>query len=243
MPQPARQLAAFLLLCLLFLPQANAETFTGRVVTILDGDTVDVLVGKRPRRVRLEGIDAPEKAQAFGYAAKVDGCRWVLVSNFLELRLYRTDRGQGYCQRFALADLADPERLRTFLFLLSRESLFGSAPEIESPVERLAASTHIEEQRISKAFYVFYRDLRIDLFHQLRADNPAPAGTSTDVHLDHLLERAQKLLDRCLFICFCEDTRLLPPKILMQERRDVSALRGTDALDDWLLFCLFFCNL
>ena len=32
--------------------------------------------------------------QAFGYAAKVDGCRWVIVSNFLEVRLYRTDHGQ-----------------------------------------------------------------------------------------------------------------------------------------------------
>ena len=28
------------------------------------------------------------------YAAKVDGCRWVIVSNFLEVRLYRTDHGQ-----------------------------------------------------------------------------------------------------------------------------------------------------
>jgi len=38
--------------------------------------------------------------QAFGYSARVDGCRWVIVSNYLELRLYRTDRGQGYYQRF-----------------------------------------------------------------------------------------------------------------------------------------------
>ena len=53
--------------------------------------------------------------QAFGYAAKVDGCRWVVLSNFLELRLYRTERGQGYCQRFELAELADPDRLAEFV--------------------------------------------------------------------------------------------------------------------------------
>jgi hypothetical protein len=176
--------------------------------------------------------------QAFGYAAKVDGCRWVLVSNFIELRLYRTDRGQGYCQRFALADLADPEVLRTFLFLLSRERLFGIAPESESPVERLASSTHVEEQRISKAFYVFYRDLRIDLFHQLRADNPAPAGTPADAHLDRLLELAQKILDRCLFICFCEDTRLLPPKILTQALTTKTA--GFVQVSRWQQLCGLF---
>ena len=78
--------------------------------------------------------------QAFGYAAKVDGCRWVIVSNFLEVRLYRTDRGQGYSQRFRLAELIDPERLTAFLFLLGRASLLGTDPNLASPVERLAIS-------------------------------------------------------------------------------------------------------
>lgn len=40
--------------------------FSGEVVRILDGDTVDVLVNRKPIRVRLANIDAPEKAQAFG---------------------------------------------------------------------------------------------------------------------------------------------------------------------------------
>jgi hypothetical protein len=152
--------------------------------------------------------------QAFGYAAKVDGCRWVIVGNLFELRLYRTDRGQGYCQRFWFADLADPERVDVFLFLLSRETLLGADPAAPSPVERLAGHTHVAEERITKAFYVFYRDLRLDLFYRLRADNPAPASLSAESHAVRLLEMAQKLLDRCLFICFCEDIGLLPAKVL-----------------------------
>jgi micrococcal nuclease len=66
----ARLIAA--LLFLLLLPLAHAETFAGKIVRVLDGDTVDVLVAKDqpPRRVRLAGIDAPEKAQAFGARAK-----------------------------------------------------------------------------------------------------------------------------------------------------------------------------
>ena len=45
--------------------QAHAD-FAGRVVGVLDGDTVDVLVDRTPIRTRLAEIDAPEKAQAFG---------------------------------------------------------------------------------------------------------------------------------------------------------------------------------
>lgn len=38
----------------------------GPVVAVLDGDTVDVLVDRKPVRVRLAEIDAPEKGQPFG---------------------------------------------------------------------------------------------------------------------------------------------------------------------------------
>ena len=117
-----------------------------------------------------------------------------------------------------MADLAAPGCLSVFLFLLSRDTLLGAAADSESPVERLASQTHVEEERITKAFYVFYRNLRQDLFYQLRRDNPpAPGDKGEDqaaAHQDRLLELAQKLLDRCLFICVCEDTRLLPPKVL-----------------------------
>lgn len=46
---------------------ACAETITGKVIGVIDGDTIEVLdATKTPRRIRLEGIDAPEKAQPFG---------------------------------------------------------------------------------------------------------------------------------------------------------------------------------
>jgi hypothetical protein len=176
--------------------------------------------------------------QAFGYAAKVDGCRWVIVSNFVEVRLYRTDRGQGYCQRLKVADLADPDALETWVFLLSRVTLLGSDPADESPVERLVHQTHVEEERITKAFYCFYRDLRLDLFHQLKADNPAPNEDQAVDHQVRLLELAQKLLDRCLFICFCEDTRLLPAKVL---RRALTVkTEGFVPVSRWQQLCGLF---
>jgi endonuclease YncB( thermonuclease family) len=40
------------------------------VVGVSDGDTITVLVGKRPIKIRLEGIDAPEAKQSFGNRSK-----------------------------------------------------------------------------------------------------------------------------------------------------------------------------
>ncbi|MDP2030756.1 MAG: thermonuclease family protein [Thiobacillus sp.] len=44
--------------------------FSGRVVSIADGDTITVLVERQQVKVRLVEIDTPEKAQAFGAKAK-----------------------------------------------------------------------------------------------------------------------------------------------------------------------------
>ena len=54
------------LLTLLFCAEVSGQSFTGRVVKVSDGDTITVLVGTQQERVRLYGIDAPEKAQPYG---------------------------------------------------------------------------------------------------------------------------------------------------------------------------------
>ena len=54
---------------LLGLGNATATTLTGKVVKVADGDTVTVLVGNEQRRVRLAGIDAPERKQPYGKAS------------------------------------------------------------------------------------------------------------------------------------------------------------------------------
>lgn len=44
--------------------------FSGRVVGVTDGDTIKVLHNGKAEKIRLHGIDCPEKAQPFGTKAK-----------------------------------------------------------------------------------------------------------------------------------------------------------------------------
>ena len=61
-----RTLAAFMLLAV-FACDAFAATLAGRVVGVSDGDTVTVLTAENHQfKIRLSGIDAPEKKQPFG---------------------------------------------------------------------------------------------------------------------------------------------------------------------------------
>lgn len=62
----------FLLLSLCMLPRlAMAAAWSGLVVGVSDGDTLKVLDERRQTHtIRLMGIDAPEKAQAFGQRSK-----------------------------------------------------------------------------------------------------------------------------------------------------------------------------
>ncbi len=58
--------ALLLLVCGL----AGAADFSGKVIAVLDGDTLLVLRGGNPVKVRLAEVDAPEKAQPYGTSAQ-----------------------------------------------------------------------------------------------------------------------------------------------------------------------------
>lgn len=65
----ARALLAALLL--VFSGLIQAEVLVGQVVDVSDGDTITLLDTNNTRhKIRLSGIDAPEKAQPFGQASK-----------------------------------------------------------------------------------------------------------------------------------------------------------------------------
>lgn len=65
-----RETGLFLAGLTLFASTALAADFSGPVVSVLDGDTLDVLHNGQTERIRLNGIDAPEKGQPYGKNAK-----------------------------------------------------------------------------------------------------------------------------------------------------------------------------
>ena len=58
-------------LALFYVLTAGAEELSGKVVRVADGDTITVLdPGNKQHKIRLMGIDAPEKGQAFGNVSR-----------------------------------------------------------------------------------------------------------------------------------------------------------------------------
>jgi hypothetical protein len=146
--------------------------------------------------------------QAWDYANRVGTARWILVTNFRELRLYSRAQPQHLYERFFLTELAqDPDAFARFVFLLSRESLLPNERGGQSRLDALLVASEQEQREITDALYADYRRLRVALFADLRRDNPA-------VKAPRVLAATQKLLDRVLFIAFAEDRQLLPDRVL-----------------------------
>lgn len=61
---------ALIFLFFLLAVEAKEDVFVGQVIAVSDGDTIKVLHNGAPEKIRLAGIDCPEKKQAFGNVAK-----------------------------------------------------------------------------------------------------------------------------------------------------------------------------
>ena len=67
------------------------EPFVAKVVGISDGDTITVLAGREQVRVRLNGIDCPERGQPFGDRAKRRASKLAFGKD-VTVRPFGTDR-------------------------------------------------------------------------------------------------------------------------------------------------------
>ena len=63
-------LAAFVFLLIISSLPAYGAEFSGRVVAVLDGDTIRVMHNGRAERIRIYGIDCPERGQPYGTRAR-----------------------------------------------------------------------------------------------------------------------------------------------------------------------------
>jgi endonuclease YncB( thermonuclease family) len=78
---------------------ATADELRGVVVGIADGDTLTILdASKQQHRIRINGIDAPEKRQAFGERSK-QNLSTMAFQKDASLECHKTDRyGRKVCK-------------------------------------------------------------------------------------------------------------------------------------------------
>ena len=71
-PRPSLPLRRLLWLAIFLWPlSATAVEWVGTVVGVADGDTLTLLdAGKNSHRIRIDGIDAPERTQPYGQRAR-----------------------------------------------------------------------------------------------------------------------------------------------------------------------------
>lgn len=170
---------------------SSSENITRAVIELKDAKTP--LDKKQSSR---KDYDSPV-SQAFSYSSKFDGCDWIIVSNFKEIRLYHKDRGQGYFESFEVLNLNDEKEFKRFYFMLCKQNLIDR--NRNSLLDKLVKDTSKNEEDISKQFYKDFKALRQELFVHFCEHNP-------NIDKKCLLEKTQKFLDRLVFIMFCEDS-------------------------------------
>jgi type I restriction-modification system DNA methylase subunit len=141
--------------------------------------------------------------QAWEYAKDIKGVQWVLVSNYVEIRLYAVSETSLVYEQFSLAELTDPKQYARFILLLHADNL------LSGKTAQLLNQSLLADKEITTQLYDDYKTLRETLITHLIADNP-------DKEAIALIAPAQKLLDRFLFVAFAEDKGLIPDNTILQ---------------------------
>ena len=148
---------------------------------------------------------------------------WAIVTDMNEFRLYWYDKAPGQYLTFSVVQrdllsgaglLGSDEEARFDRYLFQR--LFHADTLLtrsgKSELEALVGQSFVRQRELETTFYGDYRAYREHLYETLRAANASFPGTQ-----GQLVRLAQKLLDRSIFIFYCEDMGAalgFPPQIL-----------------------------
>lgn len=154
---------------------------------------------------------------------------WGIVTDMNEFRLYWFDKGHHQSLRFTIhaqdlfkgpSLIAENEvaRFDRFLFrkAFHRDTLVSSTGR--SALAVLIGQQRFNDRALENTFYGEYRAFRERLYLTLLERNGEETSRYPGSH-GRLVRLAQKILDRCIFIFFCEDmgqALAFPPKLLQQ---------------------------
>ena len=170
-----------------------------RAIIELKGPTVNVDRDKFNGRTPVQ--------QCWDYLNALPECPWGIVCNFVSFRLYHREHTQRVYELFTLHDLRKKEEFLKFYYLFEKHGLLpatiGQSPRADALLER----TNQRERQVGDELYKDYHNNRLRLIQYL-------SGEAQNKPLNNAIKIAQKLLDRIIFIAFCEDRGLLPDKSL-----------------------------
>lgn len=175
--------------------------------------------------IELKGQDTKNldkiETQAFNYHASHSNSKYIIISNFDELRFY-VDKKTAY-EKFNLFTL-NYEEFKKLHLLISYESIKDDVPL------KLKEKTNSFEQDISKKLYKDFSNFRTALFENIVKNNlgngiliPSVLNGEVETSLPKqqtLLRLTQKLCDRIIFILFAEDRDLLRANMIKEIREE-----------------------
>ena len=176
-------------------------------VIYVNNEVIGIIELKAQDTKNLDKIEA----QAFNYHNSHSNSKYIIISNFDELRFY-IDKKTAY-EKFSLFNL-NYEDFKKLHLLLSHESIKADLPL------KLKEKTANFEQEISKNLYKDFSLFRTHLFENLVKNN--------DLDKSLLLRLTQKLCDRVIFILFAEDRGLLTANTI----KEIRERHQSDGFDD-----------
>ena len=180
-----------------------------RVVIELKGANVNL-----DRNQNRKGLTITPVEQGFLYAPKVGGnCEWVIVSNFKEIRLYKSTEANKY-HSFTISELAsDDNKIKEFYFLLAKDRLF-TIQHLKSAIHDIILDREESRDNIQEDFYSQYKKHRTKLKEHLIEVNKLHERKGFCLHA------SDKLLRRIIFIVFCQERGLIPCDTLSKYVKD-----------------------
>ncbi len=161
-----------------------------------DNTAIGVIELKSTKTPFLESITN----QAFNYKHNQPNCRYVITSNFHNIRFY-IDNSTEF-EEFDLFELTEKEFAKLYLFL-SKDSIFSDIPL------KLKEETKFHEENITDKFYRDYKQFKDTVFENFVKNNPQYDKLT-------LFRKSQKLLDRFIFVWFAEDCGLIAPNAIQK---------------------------
>jgi len=153
-----------------------------------------------PDRDRSNGRTAVD--QCWDYLINTERtCRWGIVSNMVSFRLYERDSTKRRYEHFSLQSLRDLNTFRQFYCLFHRKGLIEKTAGHPPRAIGLLEKSNTRQRQVGDELYDRYsqhRTLLIDHLHKQQGYSVPDA-----------IEIVQRLLDRVIFIAFCEDRGLL----------------------------------